>query len=105
MDNVSLYFGILKPYIAKVTCQSNVKTEPDKQPSSKDEHKIDVSIPDFKKGSQYIPHPRYRRPPPNNADLPPRTTRADFITPDQRAIYGPAITPFEMTDRVKPDRL
>ena len=77
----------------------------DKQLSSKDEYKIDAFIPEFQKGSQYIPHPRRRPPPPNDSDLPPRTTRADFITPDQRAIFGSAIEPFEMTDRVKPDGL
>ena len=87
-------------------CQSNIKSEPvDKQLSSKDEYKIDASIPEFKKVSHYIPQPHCRRPLPNDIYLPPRTTRADFITPDQRAIYGPAIEPFEMTDRVKPDGL
>ena len=77
----------------------------DKQPSSKDEYKINAFIPEFQKGTHYIPHPRCRRPPPNENDLPARTTRADFITPDQRAIFGPAIEPFEMTDKVKPDGL
>ena len=94
------------PYIAKVTCQLNFKSESvNKQPSSKYEYKIDPSIPEFQKGYYYIPQPRHPYPPPNVANLPPRTTRADFITPDQRAIFGPAIEPFEKTDKVKPDGL
>ena len=97
--------------MAKITWQLNFKSKSvDKQPSDKDEHKTDAFIPEFQNGSHYTPHPHPRRyrsyhPLPNNNNLPPRTTRADFITPDQRAIFGPAIEPFEMTDRVKPDGL
>ena len=40
MDNVRLY-NVSKPYIAKVTCQSNIKSEPvDEQENFKDEHKF-----------------------------------------------------------------
>ena len=43
-------------------------------------------------------HPLERR-------LPPRTTRAGFITPDQRAIFGPPVDPLERVYKVKPDGL
>ena len=51
--------------------------------------------------------PRPLPPPlaPDHRALPYRTKRADFITPDQRAIFGPPVKPCEKADRVGPNRL
>ena len=113
-------YGSSQSHNAKVTCQSNIKSEPvDKQPAIKDEPKIKPEsltttkeparflapplAPPFISGNRMLapfwaPPPPPPPPPPHRA-LPPRTTRADFITPDQRAIFGPPVQPKERTDR------
>lgn len=113
---------VSKPYIAKVTCQPNMEIElvddpstiqdklrtefepVNEQPNSKYEPKIIFERNATTKiTASYPPPPPLPLPPPpasNRTILPPRTARSDFITPDQRAIFGPPVVPFERTDRV-----
>ena len=121
-------YGLSQSHNAKVTCQSNIKSEPvDKQPAIKEEPEIKSEpltiikepsrflapppAPPFISGNRVLapfwappparpPAPAPPPPPtPPHRALPPRTTRADFITPDQRAIFGPPVQPKERTDR------
>ena len=93
-------------YIAKVTCQSNMNSESaNKQPTSKDKPMFNNKrIEAFREAARHI-HSPPPPPVPYHKALPPRTTRADFITPDQRAIFGPTVVPFEKTDEVEADGL
>ncbi|KAF6234753.1 hypothetical protein HO173_006973 [Letharia columbiana] len=82
---------------------SNIKSEPvNKKPTIKDEPRSQSPpMKTIKNAPRFpSPPPPPSLPPPNPRALPPRTTRAHFITPDQRAIFGPAVEPFERTDRV-----
>lgn len=91
---------VSKPYIAKVTCQPNMEIELVDDPSTiQDKLRTEFEPVNEQPNSKYeLPLP----PPPasNSTILPPRTARSDFITPDQRAIFGPPVVPFERTDRV-----
>ena len=114
-------YGSSQSHNAKVMCQSSIKSEPvDKQPAIKDEPIIKTEpltttkeparflaplpAPPFISGNRVLtpfwaPPPPPPPPPLPNRALPPRTTRADFITPDQRAIFGPPVQAKERTDR------
>ena len=135
MDKVRPIYR-LKTTITKVTCQSNIKTEPiattkdrarfPPPPTPPPPHPLPPPPPPqfliFRDRLLAPPLPRPPRPPQPRQRallsspplpplpslpraLPPSTTRADFTTPDQRAVFGPPVQPNERTDRVGPDGL